>query len=100
MTARRFLALVCALMVAAAAPAAARATITITAQGGGIDPENFATTDGTDGGGLLHDTKTIPNLPGPATVTVSGSPLPSSATSSVGSAHGSVSSTLTVSSTL
>ncbi len=100
MTGLRLLALACVVMVAAVAPAAARATVTITAQGGGIDPEVFGTTDGSDGGGLIKAPKTIPNLPGAATVSVSGSPPSVSANSSVGSAHASVSTTLSVSSTV
>jgi hypothetical protein len=100
MTAPRLLGLACVLTIAAAAPATARASITITAQGGGIRPENFATSDGSDGGGELTDPKTIPNHPGAATVLVAGSPPPAGASSSVGSAHASVSTTLRVSSTV
>jgi hypothetical protein len=99
MSVPRLLALACAPTLVAAVPASASATITITAQGGGIDPQDFATSDGTDGG-TNTDPKTIPNLPGAADVTVSGSPNGASANSSVGSAHASVASSLTVTSTV
>jgi hypothetical protein len=75
MFARRPLAVACVLLVAAGVPAAASATITITAQGGSIDPVVSATTDGPDGGGRIKDPKTIPTLPGVATpAPVSGPP--------------------------
>ncbi len=100
MTVPRLLALVCALMIVAVVPVTARATITIIAQGGAIEPQDFATSDGSDGGGEQTDRETIPNLPGAATATVAGNPGGASAMSSVGSAHAAVSSSLHVSSTV